>query len=73
MSDPVRGETFKPGEECKRSGIYRVIHDTRHTEEHEVTCVGSLPHGTAAQCDRVCAAAGYADGATSGNSCGARS
>jgi hypothetical protein len=43
MSDPVQGETFKPGEECKRSGIYRVIHDTRHTEEHEVTCVYGKP------------------------------
>ncbi len=32
-------ETFKPGDECKQSGIYRVIHDQNHTREHEVTCV----------------------------------
>ena len=39
MSDPKKGDVFKPGDECKRSGIYRVIHDTTHGEEHEVTCV----------------------------------
>ena len=33
------GEVFKPGEEVPRSGIYRVIHDTNHSQEHEVTCV----------------------------------
>ncbi len=39
MADPARGDEFKPGDEVKRSGIYRVVHDTRHSEEHEVTCV----------------------------------
>ena len=32
-------EIFKPGEEIKRSGIYKVVHDNQHTESHEVTCV----------------------------------
>lgn len=33
------GDAFKPGDEVPHSGIYRVIHDPQHTEEHEVTCV----------------------------------
>jgi hypothetical protein len=33
------GDVFKPGDEVPHSGIYRVIHDTYHREEHEVTCV----------------------------------
>lgn len=31
--------SYKPGENCERSGVYRVEHDTGHAEEHEVTCV----------------------------------
>jgi len=34
-----RGDTFKPGDVCPQSGIYRVVHDPRHTAEHEVTVV----------------------------------
>jgi hypothetical protein len=34
-----KGEVFKPGDTCRQSGIYRVTHDSRHTQEHEVTCV----------------------------------
>jgi hypothetical protein len=33
------GDQFKPGDECARSGIYRVVHDDEHTKEHEVTVV----------------------------------
>jgi hypothetical protein len=33
------GDVFKPGDKVPNSGIYRVIHDNYHTEEHEVTCV----------------------------------
>lgn len=33
------GDVFKPGELVPHSGIYRVIHDPNHTQEHEVTCV----------------------------------
>lgn len=33
------GQEFKPGDKVEASGIYRVIHDPQHTEEHEVTCV----------------------------------
>jgi formamidopyrimidine-DNA glycosylase len=32
-------EQYKPGDKVPRSGIYRVIHDSNHHEEHEVTCV----------------------------------
>lgn len=33
------GDIFKPGDEVPRSGIYKVVHDKKHTAEHEVTCV----------------------------------
>jgi hypothetical protein len=33
------GDVFKPGDTVPNSGIYRVIHDPTHTEEHEVTCI----------------------------------
>jgi hypothetical protein len=33
------GEIFKPADICKQSGIYQVIHDPAHVQEHEVTCV----------------------------------
>ena len=33
------GDVFKPGDDVPHSGIYRVVHDTNHREEHEVTCV----------------------------------
>lgn len=43
MADPAVGDVFKPGQECTRSGIYRVIHDSVHAQEHEVTCVYGKP------------------------------
>lgn len=33
------GDEFKPGQSVPRSGIYKVVHDKKHTAEHEVTCV----------------------------------
>jgi hypothetical protein len=33
------GDIFKPGDDVPASGIYRVIHDPKHDQEHEVTCV----------------------------------
>jgi hypothetical protein len=36
-ADP--GDIFEPGEKVPRSGIYRVVHDPEHQQEHEVTCV----------------------------------
>jgi len=30
-------DTFKPGDKVDRSGIYRVVHDQHHAQEHEVT------------------------------------
>ena len=32
-------ETSKPGDKVMRSGIYTVLHDEEHAENHEVTCV----------------------------------
>jgi hypothetical protein len=37
------GTVFKPGEKCPHSGIYEVIHDPNHADEHEVTCVHGKP------------------------------
>jgi len=33
------GDVFEPGDSVPASGVYRVIHDAFHTQEHEVTCV----------------------------------
>lgn len=30
---------YKPGDEVEASGIYKVVHDKTHSQEHEVTCV----------------------------------
>ena len=30
---------YKPGDKVKGSGIYKVMHDTEHADDHEVTCV----------------------------------
>jgi hypothetical protein len=50
MSDPVTGDVFKPGEDCKRSGVYRVLHDPNHADEHEVTCVFGTKFPLCNQC-----------------------
>jgi hypothetical protein len=36
-------EVFKPGDTVPASGIYRVVHDVYHREEHEVTAVKGEP------------------------------
>jgi hypothetical protein len=33
------GDVFKPGDDVPNSGIYRVVHDPKHAQEHEVTCI----------------------------------
>ena len=33
------GATYRPGDVVEASGIYQVIHDPAHAQEHEVTCV----------------------------------
>jgi hypothetical protein len=37
------GQEYKPGEKVEHSGIYRVVHDKHHSQEHEVTCVYNEP------------------------------
>lgn len=39
MATAKPGDIFEPGEKVPRSGIYRVVHDPEHEQEHEVTCV----------------------------------
>jgi hypothetical protein len=41
--DTNMGETYKPGEKVPSSGIYKVVHDKGHAQEHEVTCVLGEP------------------------------
>lgn len=48
--NPKSGDEFKPGEKCKRSGIYRVAHDDEHTAEHEVTVVHGKPFPPCRDC-----------------------
>jgi hypothetical protein len=43
-------ETFKPGDTVPNSGIYRVVHDEEHAEEHEVTCVSGKPFPPCRDC-----------------------
>jgi hypothetical protein len=38
-----KGDVFKPGEKVPHSGIYRVIHDPNHPEEHDITCIYGYP------------------------------
>jgi len=33
----------KPGEKVPESGIYRVTHDPKHLQEHEVTVIAGKP------------------------------
>jgi hypothetical protein len=35
----MANEIYKPGQEVPKSGIYKVIHDSNHTQEHEITAV----------------------------------
>jgi hypothetical protein len=39
----IMKHVYKPGEEVPTSGIYQVVHDTIHHEEHEVTAVAGEP------------------------------
>jgi hypothetical protein len=44
------GDQFEPGQKVPHSGIYRVIHDPYHSEEHEVTCVFGKPFPPCKHC-----------------------
>ena len=37
--DKIYATTYKPGDDVEASGVYRVIHDPKHEEDHEVTVV----------------------------------
>ncbi len=41
---------FKSGDKVEQSGIYRVVHDTEHAQEHEVTCVRDEPFPPCRRC-----------------------
>jgi len=44
------GQVFRPGQPVPASGIYGVIHDPEHAQEHEVTCVKGKKFPTCNQC-----------------------
>jgi hypothetical protein len=39
MAEVNVSDDFEPGDVVPKSGIYRVVHNLRHTEPHEVTCI----------------------------------
>ncbi len=39
QSTLVSDRQYKPGEVVPTSGIYEVVHDKRHTQDHEITAV----------------------------------
>lgn len=39
MTKPKIGDIFKPHDLVRVSGIYSVIHDPAHAQQHDVTCV----------------------------------
>lgn len=43
-------EEYRPGQKVPKSGIYRVIHDPVHAQEHEVTCVMNEPFPPCREC-----------------------
>ena len=48
--DLTMADQYKPGDRVPRSGIYRVIHDPVHCQEHEVTCVRRKKFPTCNDC-----------------------
>lgn len=43
---------YKPGQKVPRSGIYKVNHDRRHLDRHEVTAVKGEPFPPCSNCGR---------------------
>jgi hypothetical protein len=39
----IKRTIYKPSDKVPASGIYKVIHDVVHHDEHEVTCVFGEP------------------------------
>jgi len=39
MTEPQKGDIFKPGDTVPRSGVYDVVHDPVHSKKHQATCV----------------------------------
>ena len=37
--DKIYKTTYKPGDKVEASGIYKVVHDPKHQQEHEDTVV----------------------------------
>jgi hypothetical protein len=44
-------DAFKPGEKVKKSGIYTVLHDDDHAENHDVTCISGKVFPLCGECE----------------------
>lgn len=45
-------EEYRPGQRVPTSGIYKVNHDSHHTEQHEITAVKGEPFPPCRGCSR---------------------
>ena len=43
-------DAFEAGEKIKKSGIYSVLHEGKHAETHEVTCVAGRAFPPCSEC-----------------------
>ena len=44
---------FKAGDKIRKSGIYSVLHDGKHNEAHEVTCVAGKKFPPCDECGEL--------------------
>jgi hypothetical protein len=49
--DAIKAKTYKPGDTVEASGVYRVTHDTTHTQAHDVTVIYGKKFPPCAKCD----------------------
>jgi hypothetical protein len=45
-----KADMFKAGEKIRKSGIYSVLHDGKHSEAHDVTCVAGRTFPACEKC-----------------------
>ncbi|MFL6672801.1 MAG: hypothetical protein ACJ8LG_05850 [Massilia sp.] len=48
----VKQQIYSPGDVVPKSGIYKVVHDSEHAAQHEVTCVYGEPFPPCNHCGK---------------------
>ena len=43
-------DTFKSGDKVKKSGIYSVLHEGKHADAHDVTCIAGKMFPQCGEC-----------------------